>query len=138
MPTVKSFEELDVWKNAMALCKDVYDITNTTEIKKDFALREQLRRSAISIPSNIAEGFERESNTQFIYFLIIAKGSCGELRTQLNLAHQLELLSKPVFIDLREKCSIISKQLSSFIKYLKTTKLNKPSKLSKLSNPSKH
>lgn len=135
MPTVTNFEDLEVWKNAMTLCKEVYDITNNTEIKKDFALRDQLHKSAISIPSNIAEGFERESNSQFIYFLIIAKGSCGELRTQINLAHQPELLSNSVFIDLREQCTIISKQLSSFIKYLKTTK---PSKPSKLSNPSKH
>jgi four helix bundle protein len=136
MPTVETFEELDVWQNAMSLCKAVYTLTNSTEIKSDFPLRDQLRKSAISIPSNIAEGFERESNNQFIYFLIIAKGSCGELRTQLNLAYNLGLLGEEAFHELKDKCVTISKQLSSFIKYLRTTKRTELSKPSKLSKPS--
>lgn len=136
MPTVETFEELDVWQNAMNLCKVVYTLTNNTEIKTDFPLRDQLRKSAISIPSNIAEGFERESNNQFIYFLIIAKGSCGELRTQLILAYNLGLLGEEAFVELKNNCVTISKQLSSFIKYLRTTKRTELSKPSKLSKPS--
>jgi len=132
MPKVGTFEELDVWQNAMSLCKRIYSLTNTTEIKKDFPLRDQLRKSAISIPSNIAEGFERESNNQFIYFLIVSKGSCGELRTQLHLAYNLELLNEDSFLELKEKCITISKQLSSFIKYLRTSRHTEPSKPSKL------
>lgn len=134
MAKIESFEDLDVWQNAMSLCKSIYTLTITTEIRTDFPLRDQLRKSAISVPSNIAEGFERESNNQFIYFLIIAKGSCGELRTQLNLAYNLGLISEEAFIALKEKCITISKQLSSFIKYLRTARhaeLSKPSKLSK-------
>lgn len=136
MPTVATFEELNVWQNAMTLCQEVYALTKNTEIKSDFPLRDQLRKSAISIPSNIAEGFERESNNQFIYFLIISKGSCGELRTQINLAYNLGLLPKDVFLELKEKCITISKQLSSFIKYLRTNRRSELSKPSKLSKPS--
>ncbi len=120
----------------MNLCKVVYTLTNNTEIKTDFPLRDQLRKSAISIPSNIAEGFERESNNQFICFLIIAKGSCGELRTQLILAYNLGLHGEEAFVELKNNCVTISKQLSSFIKYLRTTKRTELSKPSKLSKPS--
>lgn len=84
MARIDSFEDLEVWKSAMDLAEMVYKLTNTTELSKDFGLRDQIRRSAVSVPSNISEGFERNANNQFIYFLVIAKGSCGECRTQLN------------------------------------------------------
>lgn len=102
MAKISSFEDIEVWKKSVTLCEKIYLLSEKSPLNKDFELRDQIRRSAISIlPSKIAEGFERESNNQFIYFLIIAKGSCGELR---------------------EGCLTISKQLSNFIKYLKSTK----------------
>ena len=130
MSKVNTFEELEVWKNAIILCECVYLITSESEIKKDFALRDQLRRSALSISSNIAEGFERDSNNSFIYFLLISKGSCGELRTQIHLSYKLNLISEDVYTDIREKCIHIGKQLGAFVKYLRQNKLTKPSKLS--------
>ena len=124
MATIKNFEELDVWKIAMELCTEVYNLTNKELFSKDFALKDQIRRSAISIPSNISEGYERDGINQFLYFLAISKGSCGELRTQLRIASNLNYISNIEFDFLNEKCLSTSKQLSGFIKYLRNYKLN--------------
>ena len=86
MATIKNFEELEVWKLAMELCTEVYNLTNAELFSKDFGLKDQIRRSAVSIPSNISEGYERDGINQFIYFHAVSKGSCGELRTQLRIA----------------------------------------------------
>ena len=88
---VASFEDLIVWKEAMNLCYEVYDSLISS---KDFGLRDQIQRSSVSIPSNIAEGFERETDKEFIRFLYIAKGSCGELRTQLYIAKRQKTISE--------------------------------------------
>jgi len=124
MATIKNFEELDVWKISMELCTEIYNLTNSELFSKDFALKDQIRRSAISIPSNISEGYERDGVNQFLYFLAISKGSCGELRTQLRIALNLNYLSNMDFNNLNEKCLSTSKQLSGFIKYLRNYKLN--------------
>jgi len=83
-------------------------------------LKDQIRRSAMSVPSNISEGYERDGKNQFLYFLAIAKGSCGELRTQLKIAQNLNYLDEEKYTILNEKCIQTSKQLSGFIKYLKS------------------
>jgi four helix bundle protein len=119
---ISSFEDIEVRKKSVELCEKIYLLSEKTPLNKDFGLRDQIRKSAISVPSNIAEGFERESNNQFIYFLIIAKGSCGELRTQLFLAMKIKHIDEITHNELRESCLTISKQLSNFIKYLKSTK----------------
>jgi len=124
MATIKNFEELDVWKISMELCTEIYNLTNSDLFSRDFALKDQIRRSAISIPSNISEGYERDGINQFLYFLAISKGSCGELRTQLRIAYSLNYLSSMDYNNLNEKCLSTSKQLSSFIKYLRNYKLN--------------
>ena len=77
------FEELEVWQDAMRLCKKVYAALKDC---RDYGLKEQMQRAAVSIPSNIAEGYERKGSKETLQFLYIAKGSCGELRTQLYLA----------------------------------------------------
>jgi four helix bundle protein len=84
----RSFEELDVWKKACALSVDLY---RTLRDLRDWGFRDQVGRSSVSVPSNIAEGFERGSTKEFIHFLFIAKGSAGELRTQLYLAMELSV-----------------------------------------------
>ena len=122
MATFEKFEELEVWKLSMDLCTNIYELTNNTLFAKDYGLKDQIRRSSISIPSNISEGFERDSKNQFIYFLTISKGSCGELRTQLKIAKSLNYLSNDDFETINEKCLSVSKQLSGFINYLKTKK----------------
>ena len=120
MATYKNFEDLEVWQLSMALCTDVYALTNTDLFAKDFGLKDQIRRSAVSIPSNISEGFERDSNNQFLYFLAISKGSCGELRTQLTIAFNLNYLSEEKYLNMKDKCIETSRQLSGFSKYLKS------------------
>jgi four helix bundle protein len=80
---VKYFEDLEVWKEARHLTREVYRITSDSKFSKDFGLSNQSQRAAVSIMSNIAEGFERGGNPEFIQFLYVAKGSCGEARSQL-------------------------------------------------------
>ena len=84
--TVRYFEELEIWKEARRLIREIYRITKTSKFSRDFGLAEQIRRAAISIMSNIAEGFERGGNQEFMQFLYIAKGSCGEVRSQVYIA----------------------------------------------------
>lgn len=88
---IEKFEDLNVWKDGMLITKEIYEILNGC---KDFGLKDQLQRAAVSIPSNIAEGFERKSNKNFIRFLFYAKSSAGELRTQLYLCGEIGIISK--------------------------------------------
>ena len=83
MPTITKFEDIQAWQEARLLVSEVYRLCQRGELTKDFGLRDQVRRSAVSIPSTIAEGFGREGNQEFIRFLKIAKGSSCELRSQL-------------------------------------------------------
>ena len=122
MATYESFEELEVWKLAMDLCTEIYLITNFDAFSKDFGLKDQIRRSSVSVPSNIAEGCERDSKNQFIYFLTIAKGSCGELKTQLMIARNLNYIDEKTYVKLADKSTITGKQLGGFINYLKAFK----------------
>ncbi len=125
MGRIGSFEELEVWKVSMDLCTEIYRLTNSDFFSKDYGLKDQIRKSAISVPSNISEGFERDGNNQFLYFLAIAKGSCGELRTQLRIAYNLKYINEADFNTINESCVTTSKQLSGFIKYLKKYKESK-------------
>ncbi|GHT77765.1 four helix bundle protein [Bacteroidia bacterium] len=117
--TVKGFEDLEVWKNAMQLTVAVY-----AELKenKDYGFKDQIQRAATSIPSNIAEGFERQSNKEFIQFLYIAKGSSGELQTQLYLAQKINYLTKDKAKELIDKTKKISSMIYNLINYRKTIK----------------
>ena len=115
------FEEIDVWKLSRNLVKEIYDITDKTAFSKDYGLKDQIRKCAVSVPSNIAEGYERKSNVEFIRFLYISKGSAGELRTQLYLAKDLNYINEEDFTGLLLKAEEISKSLSGFIKYLQST-----------------
>jgi len=122
MATVEKIEEIVVWQLAIEFTNSVYAITNNPIFNKDFALRDQMRKSAISVPSNIAEGFERNSTNQFIYFLVIAKGSAGELRTQLLIAKNLNYITEKEFKKINTDVLEVSKKLGSFITYLKDFK----------------
>ena len=84
--TIRTFEDLIVWQKAIEFVKEVYLITSQGELKRDFGLRDQMRRAAVSIPTNIAEGFERASRKEYLLFLNIAKGSAGETRSLFRVA----------------------------------------------------
>jgi len=119
MAKLHSFEEIISWQKARELNAEIYRVTNNNEVfNKDYGLRDQMRRASISISSNIAEGFERETKKEFIRFLYIAKASAGEFRSQLYLASDLGYISNSEFYSLNEKVNEISKLLSGFIKYL--------------------
>jgi len=119
---INRFEDLPIWREARALSKEVYRITSKP-IFKDFSLRDQMRRAIISVSSNIAEGFERGSNREFIQFLFIAKGSVGELRSQVYLAYDNNYIIKNEFDYLIDECVKVSKNTSNFINYLKNSKI---------------
>jgi four helix bundle protein len=110
---INTFEDLNIWKEGMCICIKVYEIMRNC---RDFGLKDQMQRASVSIPSNIAEGFERQTNKEFIYFLYIAKGSCGELRTQLYLAKELKTIEDDCFNDLLPRTKQLSSMISNFIK----------------------
>jgi four helix bundle protein len=118
MGRFNSFEEINSWKKSRIFNKRIYEITNGEEFKKDFDLVRQIRSASISISSNIAEGFERNTDKEFIYFLFVAKASSAEVRSQLYLALDLNYITKIEFDELFENVSDISKLISGFIKYL--------------------
>lgn len=115
---INRFEDMEVWQLARGLVKDIYEQTNKDFFSRDFGLKNQITRAGISVMSNIAEGFERKSNKEFIQYLFIAKGSAGEVRAQLYIALDLEYISEEEFNKLFNKTEIISKSLSGLIKYL--------------------
>lgn len=97
MGKVERFEDLIAWQKARELTKKVYSLTVESDFAKDFGLRDQIRRASVSVMSNIAEGFERGGNAEFHQFVVIAKGSCAEVRTQLYIALDVGYLSQDQF-----------------------------------------
>ena len=115
----KYFEDLEVWKSARELPSRIYKVTSDGAFSKDFGLRDQIRRAAVSVMSNIAEGYERGGNQELIQFLSIAKGSCGEVRCQLYVAMDqgyVDTKECERMIDLFKKLSIM---INNFMEYLK-------------------
>jgi len=113
---VGKFEDLEVWKEGMRLTIKIYRALNNC---RDYGLRDQMQRAAVSIPSNIAEGYERNTNKDFVHFLYIAKGSCSELRTQIYLAIEIGVFDKAIGDELLESTKKISAMLHNFIKVRK-------------------
>ncbi|MDX9905106.1 MAG: four helix bundle protein [Bacteroidales bacterium] len=123
MSTITNYEEMEVWQKSMNLITNVYQITKNKSFLRDYSLVNQIRRSAISIASNIAEGFERDGNKELINFLYIAKGSCGELKCQLQIARNLAYIESNRFEELYNLANLISKSLGGLIKYLQNSDL---------------
>ncbi len=132
MATARQFEDLNVWQDARQLVGAVYTASRLRVFERDYALRDQIRRASISTMSNIAEGFERGTRKEFIQFLNIAKGSHGEVRSQLHVALDQKYISEPEFSGLREQTITLSKKLSAFIRYLDgyagETRVKKPAR----------
>ncbi|MEH1863841.1 MAG: four helix bundle protein [Nostoc sp.] len=98
---IETFEDLRVWQKSIDLVKEIYLITKDGELNRDFGLRDQLRRASVSIPTNIAEGFERYSRKEYLNFLNIAKGSAGEVRSLLRVALEVGYLDQPTYTPIR-------------------------------------
>jgi four helix bundle protein len=112
---VQNFEDLFIWQKAVEFAKDIYAITEKKGIKTDFGLKNQMRGSAVSISSNIAEGFERRSRKEYLNFLNIAKGSAGEIRSQLYIAFQVGYLDNDELNELQNKARFVSGSIANHI-----------------------
>lgn len=112
----QGFKELQIWQRAKALAVTVYKLTDQAPFARQFGLADQLRRSAVSIPSNIAEGDERDTDKDSVRFFYIAKGSLAELITQLEIAHEVGLLPAAQLEPLSRECADLGRMLGALIK----------------------
>lgn len=118
MARIEKFEDIEAWQKARELTQQIYAVSNGGAFVRDFGLRDQIRRASVSIMSNIAEGFERGSNKEFIQFLYIAKGSAGEMRAQLYVALDQKYIDQNSFDELKRHVSEVSRMISGLISYL--------------------
>ncbi|AMV28971.1 hypothetical protein VT84_31545 [Gemmata sp. SH-PL17] len=118
MPTIRRLEDIEAWKKARELNREVYRITRGESFARGFALRDQIRRATISAMSNIAEGYERDGNAEFRQFLYIAKGSAGEVRAQLYAALDVEYIDQETFERITTLALDTTRLVQGFIRYL--------------------
>lgn len=131
MASFKSFEDIDAWKKSREVTKRIYRITTAGDFSRDFGLKDQIRRASVSVMSNIAEGFERSGTGEFVQFLATAKGSAGEVRSQLYVALDQDYLPRDEFEVLCDEVTKVSRMISGLMTYLrgsgiKGTKYKKP------------
>ena len=123
MATIKRFEEIKAWQESRELAKLVYSITNHGSFAKDFGLRDQIRRAAVSVGSNVAEGFARNGNKEFAKFLWIARGSAAEVQSQAYVAKDIGYVSDDDFAAIYDKAQSCSRMIYSFIKAMRNSPL---------------
>lgn len=123
MIMVKKFEDLVVFDKARNLCKKIYEITNEIPFKYDVRFVQQIHASVGSIMDNIAEGYERDGNKEFIYFLYISKGSCGELRSQILRAYDVGFINSETHEKITAECLQLSASISNLIKSIKDSEI---------------
>jgi four helix bundle protein len=119
MATIKRFEDLDCWKDARELVKMVYDFTKKGNFEKDYELKAQIKRSAISVMGNIAEGFHRKSNKEFMRFLDYSRASLAETLSHLYVALDQNYIDDSDLQNVKEQVEIVWKKINNFIRYLK-------------------
>ena len=121
---LKNYKELKVWEKAYKLCLDIYTVTKRFPKEEIYGLTSQIRRSAVSIPSNIAEGYGRKTTSEYVRFLYIAYGSVCELETQTMLSGDLDYMKKEKLQELREELGDVERMLKAMIKSLENKHLN--------------
>ena len=121
MATFNSFEEIEAWKRARLLAREIYVITNEGKFSKDFGLRNQIRRASVSVMANIEEGFERNGTGEFIQFLSIAKGSAGEIRAHLYVAFDQDYIDMQTLKRLLIDAESIGKKIGGLMDYLRSS-----------------
>ena len=125
MSKIEKFEELEIWKIAVAIAVEVYLLCDMEPLKSDWGMKDQIRRAACSMSDNIAEGFEYNNDPDFIRFLNYAKGSSGEFRNKLTILNQAGKISDEIFQNLYSKSVDFSSKTKSLIEYLKKFEANK-------------
>ena len=128
MATFTKFEEIKAWKSAEMIVVRIYKVLKSGPANKDWALRDQIQRAAVSIMCNIAEGFESRSDRTFYDMLRRSKGSCGEVRTILYISHQVGYINSQEHAEMRELCIACSSQLSQLMAHLERTREEIPSR----------
>ena len=123
MALIERFEDLEAWKIAREVTKQIYRVSKNDLFIRDYGLRDQICRASVSVMSNIAEGFERDGDKEFVQFLSVAKGSSGEVRSQLYVALDQDYISENEFNSLYGKTTENSRVISGLIKYLKQSEL---------------
>ena len=121
MATITRFEDIDAWQKARELTKRIYAATLQPSFARDFGLRDQIQRASVSIVSNIAEGFDRDGNAEFVQFLSLAKGSSGEVKAQLYVALDLNYITSKEFEVLFALAAETSRMIAGFMNYLRSS-----------------
>ena len=119
MASIEKFEDIEAWQKARELTREIYRISNQGSFARDFGLRDQIRRAAVSIMSNIAEGFGRGGNKEFIQFLSTAKGSASEVQAQLYVALDAEYITKEQFQKIYSRTEEKSRMIGGLLRYLR-------------------
>ena len=120
MPSITRFEEIEAWQTARELTKFIYSLTEEIRFSRDFGLKDQIRRASVSLMSNISEGFESQTQAQFIRYLGLAKASAGEVRSQLYISRDLDYITQEQFTKAFAMVEKASRQTARFISYLET------------------
>ena len=120
MPTITRFEEIEAWQTARELTKLIYALTEESKLARDYGLKDQIRRASVSVMSNVSEGFESQTQAQFIRDLGLAKASAGEVRSQLYVCHDLDYITHEQFTRAFAMAEKASRQVARFISYPET------------------
>lgn len=123
MAKIDKFEDLEIWNKSREICSDIEYLFENTNLGKRFSMKDQMDRSSGSIMDNIAEGFERNGNREFINFLSYSKGSCGELKSQLYRSLDKKLISQIQFDEVSIKIELVNNKIGAFMKYLNNSEI---------------
>jgi len=121
MSKIEKFKDLIAWQKSRIISKNIYSVTNSENFKKDFCLKNQIRRASISVMLNLAEGFAKQSNREFIKYLFQSHGSLVEIQSALYISLDRKYITKDDFEELYAKCNETSRIISGLIKYLKNS-----------------
>lgn len=123
MAKIEKFEDLEIWRLARAICQQIEFLIQNTNLKTNYSLKDQIDRSSGSIMDNIAEGFERNGNREFINFLSIAKGSAGEVKSQSYRAFDKKLISEEQHLKLNEMAELVKNKIGAMMNYLRNCEI---------------